>query len=227
MINVDAAARRPLAADDAADRGARLERDRHDQRQRLGQRRGGRHHHHPADDALRRAGHVRRRGRDGGVDGRPAHAADDGRRRVPDVGVSRRALLGRRAARLCAGVRLLRFDRRLRSISCACACCRASRSRRRSFRLYEKVKTAIFFSSVLYLLYLMGYRVGNGELLAALYTAIFMFVLLLAAFLYFKYVLKDPALAERDAVRQSPARDRDPRRDDVLPDAAAGDARAS
>ena len=39
--------------------------------------------------------------------------------------------------------------------------------------LYEKVKTAIFFSSVLYLLYLMGY-VGKGELLAALYTAIFM-----------------------------------------------------
>ena len=33
-----AAARRPLAADGAADRGARLARDRHDQRQRLGQR---------------------------------------------------------------------------------------------------------------------------------------------------------------------------------------------
>ena len=30
-------------------------RDRHDQRQRLGQRRGGRHHHHSADEALRRA----------------------------------------------------------------------------------------------------------------------------------------------------------------------------
>ena len=36
--------------------------------------------------------------------------------------------------------------------------------------LYDKVKTAIFFSSVLFLLYLMGF-VGTGELLAALYTA--------------------------------------------------------
>ena len=60
---------------------------------------------------------------------------------------------------------------------------------------YEKVKTAIFFSSVLYLLYLMGY-VGKGELLAALYTAIFMLVLLVAALLYFKYVRKDPAVGD-------------------------------
>jgi len=60
---------------------------------------------------------------------------------------------------------------------------------------YEKVKTAIFFSSVLYLLYLMGY-VGKGELLAALYTAIFMFLLLVAAHLYFKYVRKDPAVGD-------------------------------
>jgi TRAP transporter 4TM/12TM fusion protein len=59
--------------------------------------------------------------------------------------------------------------------------------------LYDKLKTAIFFSSVLYLLYLMGV-VGKGELLAALYTATFMLVLLLAVFVYFKYVLKDPAL---------------------------------
>jgi TRAP transporter 4TM/12TM fusion protein len=59
--------------------------------------------------------------------------------------------------------------------------------------LYEKVKTAIFFSSVLYLLYLMGV-VGKGELLAALYTATFMYVLLVLAFLYFKHVAKDPAL---------------------------------
>jgi TRAP-type uncharacterized transport system fused permease subunit len=60
---------------------------------------------------------------------------------------------------------------------------------------YEKVKTTIFFSSVLFLLYLMGH-VGKGELLAALYTAIFMLVLLLAAYLYFKYVLKDSAAGE-------------------------------
>jgi TRAP transporter 4TM/12TM fusion protein len=60
--------------------------------------------------------------------------------------------------------------------------------------LYDKLKTAIFFSSVLYLIYLMGF-VGKGELLAALYTASFMLALLVAVFLYFKYVLKDPALA--------------------------------
>jgi TRAP transporter 4TM/12TM fusion protein len=60
--------------------------------------------------------------------------------------------------------------------------------------LYDKLKTAIFFSSVLYLLYLMGFA-GKGELIAALYTATFMFVLLLIIFLVFKYVRKDPALA--------------------------------
>ncbi len=60
--------------------------------------------------------------------------------------------------------------------------------------LYDKVKTSIFFSSVLYLIYLMGV-VGKGELLAALYTASFMLGLLVAAFLYFKYVRKDPDLA--------------------------------
>jgi TRAP transporter 4TM/12TM fusion protein len=59
--------------------------------------------------------------------------------------------------------------------------------------LYDKVKTGIFFSSVLYLIYLMGI-IGKGELLAALYTATFMLVLLVAAFLYFKHVLKYPAL---------------------------------
>ena len=61
--------------------------------------------------------------------------------------------------------------------------------------LYDKVKTTIFFSSVLYLLYLLGFA-GKGELLAALYTATFMLVLLVAAFLYFKYVMKDPALVK-------------------------------
>jgi TRAP transporter 4TM/12TM fusion protein len=61
--------------------------------------------------------------------------------------------------------------------------------------LYDRVKTTIFFSSVLYLLFLMGY-VGKGELLAALYTATFMYVFLVAAYFYFKYVVKDPALAK-------------------------------
>ncbi len=79
-------------------------------------------------------------------------------------------------------------------------------------------------SSVLYLLYLMGWA-GTGELLAALKTAGFMLVLLMAAFLYFKHVRKDPSLADETLARQPPARDRDPCRDDVLSDAAAGDAR--
>jgi TRAP transporter 4TM/12TM fusion protein len=61
--------------------------------------------------------------------------------------------------------------------------------------LYDKVKTSIFFGSVLYLLYLMGFA-GKGELVAALYTATFMFALLVLAFVYFKYVAKDPALAD-------------------------------
>lgn len=54
--------------------------------------------------------------------------------------------------------------------------------------LYDRIKTSIFFLSVLYLIYLMGV-VGSGELLAAIYTAGFMFVLLIAAFLYFKYAM--------------------------------------
>jgi TRAP transporter 4TM/12TM fusion protein len=60
--------------------------------------------------------------------------------------------------------------------------------------LYDKVKTGIFFGSVLYLIYLMGI-VGKGELLAALYTAGFMLALLVVVFLCFKYLLKDPGLA--------------------------------
>jgi TRAP transporter 4TM/12TM fusion protein len=60
---------------------------------------------------------------------------------------------------------------------------------------YDQVRTAIFFSAVAYLLYLMGW-VGVGELLAALYTAIFLFGLLLIAFLFFKYALKDPSLEQ-------------------------------
>jgi TRAP transporter 4TM/12TM fusion protein len=61
--------------------------------------------------------------------------------------------------------------------------------------LYEKLKTAIFFSSVAYLLYLMG-AVGKGELLSALHTATLMLVLLVALYLCFRYVLKDPAVGD-------------------------------
>jgi len=60
--------------------------------------------------------------------------------------------------------------------------------------LYDKVTTLIFFSSVAYLVYLMGF-VGKGELLAALYTAAFMLSLLLPTFLFFKHVVKEPTLA--------------------------------
>jgi TRAP transporter 4TM/12TM fusion protein len=59
--------------------------------------------------------------------------------------------------------------------------------------IYDKIKTSIFFSTVLYLLYLMGWA-GMGELLAAIYTAGLMLALLIAAFLYFKFVLKEPSL---------------------------------
>jgi TRAP transporter 4TM/12TM fusion protein len=62
-------------------------------------------------------------------------------------------------------------------------------------RVYDRIKTGIFFVSVLFLIFLMSYG-GFGELLAALYTAAFMFALLLAAFLYFKYVLKDPEVSK-------------------------------
>jgi TRAP transporter 4TM/12TM fusion protein len=70
---------------------------------------------------------------------------------------------------------------------------------------YDRVKTSIFFASVLFLLYLMGW-VGIGELLAALYTASFMFVLLVAAFIYFKYVVRHPPMQQETLfgnIRQS------------------------
>jgi len=60
---------------------------------------------------------------------------------------------------------------------------------------YEAVKTSIFFLSVIFLIFLMGY-VGIGELRAALFTAGFMFALLIAAFLFYKYVLKDPMVRD-------------------------------
>jgi TRAP transporter 4TM/12TM fusion protein len=60
---------------------------------------------------------------------------------------------------------------------------------------YDKIKTSIFFSTVLFLLYLMGW-VGMGELRAAVYTAGLMLALLIAVFFYFKYVLKDPDVAK-------------------------------
>jgi TRAP transporter 4TM/12TM fusion protein len=59
--------------------------------------------------------------------------------------------------------------------------------------LYDRITTAVFFTSVGYLVYLMGF-VGKGELLAALYTAAFMLCLLVPVFLVFRYVVKEPTL---------------------------------
>jgi TRAP transporter 4TM/12TM fusion protein len=59
--------------------------------------------------------------------------------------------------------------------------------------VYDRVKTAIFFCGIGFLAVLMG-ALNYGALRAALYTATFMFTLLLLAFLYFKYVLKDAAV---------------------------------
>jgi TRAP-type uncharacterized transport system fused permease subunit len=66
--------------------------------------------------------------------------------------------------------------------------------------VYHQIKTTIFFLAVVFLMMMMGW-VGMGELLAALYTAAFMFALLLVNFLYFKYALKDPAVAEETFLR--------------------------
>jgi len=61
--------------------------------------------------------------------------------------------------------------------------------------LYHYVKTTIFFSAILFLVLLMG-QFGFGALRAALWTTMFMFCLLLVAFLYFKHVLKAEELAK-------------------------------
>ena len=59
--------------------------------------------------------------------------------------------------------------------------------------IYDQIKTGIFFLSIGYLIVLMGIY-NYGAMRAALFTAVFMFALLLAAFLVFKYVRKDPAV---------------------------------
>jgi TRAP-type uncharacterized transport system fused permease subunit len=65
--------------------------------------------------------------------------------------------------------------------------------------IYAQVKTAIFFAAVIYLMFLMGWW-GYGALRAALFTAVALFLVLLAAYLFFAFVLKDPeVLAETDS----------------------------
>ncbi|MEW6334390.1 MAG: TRAP transporter large permease subunit, partial [Thermodesulfobacteriota bacterium] len=56
---------------------------------------------------------------------------------------------------------------------------------------YDQLKTVIFFAGIIFLTILMG-ALNYGEQLAALYTGIFMFCLLVLAFLLFKLMLRDP-----------------------------------
>jgi TRAP transporter 4TM/12TM fusion protein len=67
-------------------------------------------------------------------------------------------------------------------------------------RLYETVKTSIFFISIAFLIVHMGW-LGTGALRAALYTAIFMFACLLVAYLYFKHALHDPLVENESLLR--------------------------
>ena len=90
--------------------------------------------------------------------------------------------------------------------------------------IYDQLKTVIFFLGIIYLAILMGV-LNYGEQLAGLYTGAFMFLLLVLLYLWFKYVRKDPAADKDVALREHPHHDRDPCRDDLLSDAAAGDAR--
>ena len=61
--------------------------------------------------------------------------------------------------------------------------------------LYDWVRTAIFFSGIAFLILLMG-SLGYGAMRAALWTAAMIFVLLVLTWVAFKYLLKDPLLAE-------------------------------
>jgi TRAP transporter 4TM/12TM fusion protein len=56
--------------------------------------------------------------------------------------------------------------------------------------IYDQIKTAIFFLSIMFLITLMGW-LGYGALRAALFTSIFLFALLLVTYLLFKHVLRD------------------------------------
>jgi TRAP transporter 4TM/12TM fusion protein len=60
--------------------------------------------------------------------------------------------------------------------------------------VYDQLKTGVFFLSIVYLIVLMGVY-NYGAMRAALFTAVFMFVLLLGLFLVFRYALKHPSVA--------------------------------
>ncbi|PKN29460.1 MAG: TRAP transporter permease DctM/Q, partial [Deltaproteobacteria bacterium HGW-Deltaproteobacteria-21] len=65
---------------------------------------------------------------------------------------------------------------------------------------YDKVKTAIFFLSIAFLIFLMGV-LKYGELRAALFTGCFMYALLILAYFYFKYLRKDPEAEKESLLR--------------------------
>ncbi len=60
--------------------------------------------------------------------------------------------------------------------------------------LYDWVRTAIFFSGVVYLIVVMS-TFGFGAMRAALWTGALVFCLLTLSWLAFKYLIRDPALA--------------------------------
>ena len=113
-------------------RRRRLRHDRHDLRLLDRQYRDDRHLHHPADEARRLFGGEGRRHRMRRRRQRPADAAGDGRRRLPDRRICRHHLRRGRQARLPAGVPDLRravLHRRHRGgEGWACAACRARRT---------------------------------------------------------------------------------------------------
>ncbi|WP_274423312.1 TRAP transporter permease [Chelativorans sp. YIM 93263] len=61
--------------------------------------------------------------------------------------------------------------------------------------LYDWCKTAIFFAGIILLMVLMGWY-GYGALRAALFTAGFLFAALMAAWMLFMFVLKDPEVTK-------------------------------
>jgi TRAP transporter 4TM/12TM fusion protein len=63
---------------------------------------------------------------------------------------------------------------------------------------YDQIKTAVFFLAVVFLIVLMGW-INIGALRAALLTAMFMFIVLVISFVYFKHYRKDPA-ASRESL---------------------------
>ena len=90
--------------------------------------------------------------------------------------------------------------------------------------IYDQIKTAIFFLGIIFLTILMGV-LNYGEQLAGLYTGAFMFRAPDPSLSLFQVPAEGPGGGQGFALREHPHHDRDARRDDLLSDAAAGDAR--